>query len=65
VVEAARADLDCAQVEPLAGGGVIDPMLELGLGQEPPLDRFVFVGTPEEVAGHAQRVLDARGSGWS
>ena len=37
----------------------LDSTLELRPGQEPPLDRFVFAGTPEEVAEQARRVLDA------
>ncbi len=34
----------------------LDPTLSSG---PPPLDRFVFAGTPEEVAAHAQRLFDA------
>jgi len=37
----------------------LDSTLELPPGQDPPLDRFVFAGTPEEVAEQARRVLDA------
>jgi 5,10-methylenetetrahydromethanopterin reductase len=33
-----------------------DPTLELRPGDEPPLDRFVLAGTPEEVATHARRL---------
>jgi 5,10-methylenetetrahydromethanopterin reductase len=36
-----------------------DPTLALRPGQEPPLDRFVFAGTPEEVAAHVRRLFDA------
>lgn len=42
---------------PVVGG--LDPTLELAPGEEPPLDKFVFAGTPEEVAAHAQRLYDA------
>ena len=36
--------------------GQLDPTLGPG---PPPLDRFVFAGTPEEVAAHAERLFDA------
>jgi 5,10-methylenetetrahydromethanopterin reductase len=36
-----------------------DPTLGLRPGEEPPLDRFVFAGTPEEVAAHVGRLFDA------
>ncbi len=39
--------------------GRLDPTLELAAGDPVPLDRFVIAGTPEEVAAHAQRLLDA------
>jgi 5,10-methylenetetrahydromethanopterin reductase len=39
--------------------GRLDPTLELAPGDPVPLDRFVLAGTPEEVAAHAQRLLDA------
>jgi len=39
-----------------------DPTLELRDGQEPPLDRFVFAGTPKEVAAHAERMFEAGAS---
>jgi 5,10-methylenetetrahydromethanopterin reductase len=39
--------------------GVLDATLGLAPGDPVPLDRFVFAGTPEEVAAHAQRLLDA------
>jgi 5,10-methylenetetrahydromethanopterin reductase len=39
--------------------GRLDPTLELGPGDEPPLDRFTIAGTPEEVAAHAARLLEA------
>ena len=39
--------------------GGLDPTLDLAPGDPVPLDRFVIAGTPEEVAAHAQRLLDA------
>ncbi len=39
--------------------GRLDPTLDLRPGREPPLDRFVLAGTPEEVAAHARRLLAA------
>jgi 5,10-methylenetetrahydromethanopterin reductase len=39
--------------------GTLDPTLDLAPGDAVPLDRFVIAGTPEEVAAHAQRLLDA------
>jgi 5,10-methylenetetrahydromethanopterin reductase len=39
--------------------GGLDPTLGLSAGDPVPLDRFVLAGTPEEVAAHAQRLLDA------
>ena len=36
-----------------------DPTLELAPGEEPPLERFVFAGTPAEVIGHAERAFAA------
>lgn len=39
-----------------------DPTLDLGRGEEPPLDRFVFAGTPDEVASHALRMREAGAS---
>ena len=36
-----------------------DPTLELGPDDEPPLDRFVFAGTPDEVIRHAERAFAA------
>jgi 5,10-methylenetetrahydromethanopterin reductase len=39
--------------------GGLDPTLGLEPGDPVPLDRFVIAGTPEEVAAHAQRLLDA------
>jgi 5,10-methylenetetrahydromethanopterin reductase len=39
--------------------GELDPTLELEPGEPPPLDRFTFAGTPEEVAEHARRLFDA------
>jgi 5,10-methylenetetrahydromethanopterin reductase len=36
-----------------------DRTLELRPGDEPPLDRFVLAGTPDEVAAHARRLLEA------
>jgi len=35
----------------------LDPTLEPGA--QPPLEKFVFAGTPEEVAEHAREVIDA------
>jgi 5,10-methylenetetrahydromethanopterin reductase len=37
----------------------LDPTLDLAPGDTVPLDRFVIAGTPEEVAEHAGRLLDA------
>lgn len=49
-----------AEVEPYLGVVAhLDPTLELERGAEPPLDRFVLAGTPEEVAAQARRLLDA------
>lgn len=39
--------------------GELDPTLELEPGEPAPLDRFVFAGTPEEVAEHARRLFEA------
>ena len=39
-----------------------DPTLELGPDDEPPLDRFVFAGTPAEVIEHAERAFAAGAS---
>ena len=39
--------------------GVLDATLGLAPGDPVPLDRFVIAGTPEDVAAHAQRLLDA------
>ena len=39
-----------------------DPTLELRPGDEPPLDRFVFAGTPDEVIRHAERAFAAGAS---
>jgi len=40
----------------------LDPTLELQRGAEPPLDKFVLAGTPEEVAAQARRLVDAGAS---
>lgn len=37
----------------------LDPTLALRPGESPPLDRFTFAGTPEEVAAHARRLYEA------
>jgi 5,10-methylenetetrahydromethanopterin reductase len=37
----------------------LDPTLGLAPGEAPPLDRFTFAGTPEEVAAHALRLYEA------
>jgi 5,10-methylenetetrahydromethanopterin reductase len=42
--------------------GELDPTLGLGPGEPAPLDRFVFAGTPEEVAEHARRLFEAGAS---
>jgi 5,10-methylenetetrahydromethanopterin reductase len=39
--------------------GGLDPTLERAPGGEPPLDKFVIAGTPEEVAQHALALYDA------
>ncbi len=36
-----------------------DVTLDVAPGDDPPLDRFVLAGTPDEVARHAARLLDA------
>ena len=36
-----------------------DRTLDLRAGEEPPLDRFVIAGTPEQVADHAERLREA------
>jgi 5,10-methylenetetrahydromethanopterin reductase len=37
----------------------LDPTLELAPGDEPPLEKFAFAGTPDEVADHALALYDA------
>jgi 5,10-methylenetetrahydromethanopterin reductase len=39
--------------------GELDPTLDLEPGEPVPLDRFVFAGTPEEVAAQALRLFEA------
>ncbi|MBA2297364.1 MAG: LLM class flavin-dependent oxidoreductase [Actinobacteria bacterium] len=39
-----------------------DPTLGLAAGEDPPLDRFVFAGTPTEVIAHAERAFAAGAS---
>jgi alkanesulfonate monooxygenase SsuD/methylene tetrahydromethanopterin reductase-like flavin-dependent oxidoreductase (luciferase family) len=41
------------------GPGELDPTLDLEPGEPVPLDRFVFAGTPEEVAAQALRLFEA------
>ena len=53
----ARAAKEVAMYIDIVGG--LDPTLGLVPGDPVPLDRFVIAGTPEEVAAHAQRLLDA------
>ena len=53
----ARAAKEVAMYLDVVGG--LDPTLELAPGEPVPLDRFVIAGTPEEVAAHAVRLLDA------
>jgi len=53
----ARAAQEVAMYLDIVGG--LDPTLDLAPGEPVPLDRFVIAGTPEEVAAHAQRLLDA------
>ena len=53
----ARARAEVQMYLEVVGG--LDPTLELAPGAEPPLDRFVIAGTPEEVAAHATRLLAA------
>jgi 5,10-methylenetetrahydromethanopterin reductase len=36
-----------------------DPTLALAPGEDPPLERFVFAGTPDEVVAHARRIREA------
>ena len=53
----ARAAQEVAMYLDIVGG--LDPTLDLAPGKPVPLERFVIAGTPEEVAAHAQRLLDA------
>jgi len=53
----ARAEKEVAMYLDVVGG--LDPTLDLAPGDPVPLDRFVIAGTPEEVAAHAERLLDA------
>jgi 5,10-methylenetetrahydromethanopterin reductase len=53
----ARAAQEVAMYLDVVGG--LDPTLGLAPGDPVPLDRFVIAGTPEEVAAHAERLLDA------
>ena len=53
----AHAAREVAMYLDVVGG--LDPTLGLAPGDPVPLDRFVIAGTPEEVAAHAQRLLDA------
>lgn len=39
-----------------------DPTLDLDPGRPVPLEKFVLAGTPEQVAGHAEALLDAGAS---
>jgi 5,10-methylenetetrahydromethanopterin reductase len=53
----ARAAEEVAMYLEVVGG--LDPTLDLAPGDPVPVDRFVFAGTPDEVAAHAQRLFDA------
>jgi 5,10-methylenetetrahydromethanopterin reductase len=53
----ARAEQEVAMYLDVVGG--LDPTLDLTPGDPVPLDRFVIAGTPDEVAAHAERLLDA------
>jgi 5,10-methylenetetrahydromethanopterin reductase len=53
----ARAAEEVAMYLEVVGG--LDPTLDLAPGDAVPLDRFVIAGTPEEVAAHAEQLLDA------
>jgi 5,10-methylenetetrahydromethanopterin reductase len=53
----AHAAQEVAMYIDVVGG--LDPTLGLAPDDPVPLDRFVIAGTPEEVAAHAQRLLDA------
>jgi 5,10-methylenetetrahydromethanopterin reductase len=53
----ARAAEEVAMYLEVVGG--LDPTLDLAPGDPVPLDRFVIAGTPEEVAAHAEQLLDA------
>lgn len=53
----ARAAEEVAMYLDVVGG--LDPTLGLAPDDPVPLDRFVIAGTPEEVAAHAERLLDA------
>jgi 5,10-methylenetetrahydromethanopterin reductase len=49
-----------AAVEPYLGiVAHLDPTIELGDGQAPPLERFCMAGTPEEVASRVDELWDA------
>ncbi len=39
--------------------GALDPTLELAPGEEPPVEKFVLAGTPDEVAQQASALYDA------
>jgi 5,10-methylenetetrahydromethanopterin reductase len=57
--DAARARAEQEVAMYLDVVGELDPTLGLAPDDAVPLDRFVIAGTPEEVAAHAQRLLDA------
>jgi 5,10-methylenetetrahydromethanopterin reductase len=52
-----RAEKEVAMYLDVVGG--LDPTLDLSPGDPVPLDRFVIAGTPDEVAAHAERLIDA------
>jgi 5,10-methylenetetrahydromethanopterin reductase len=39
--------------------GALDRTLELGPGEQPPLEKFVLAGTPGDVAAHARSLVEA------
>jgi 5,10-methylenetetrahydromethanopterin reductase len=53
--ERARAAV-APYLEVVAG---LDPTLELGPGEAPPLERFAIAGTPDEVTSHVERLWAA------
>jgi len=53
----ARAREEVQLYLPVVAG--LDPTLQLAEGEEPPFERFMIAGTPEEVAAHGLELVDA------